>query len=69
MYTVLLWLGGTARIDIAPPVLTACRGDFVRREGEKNRPTGSRKKSDYRSPGERMESKLKDLPPEGVVLV
>jgi hypothetical protein len=59
MYTVPLWMGGTAQTDIAPPVLTARGGNFVRREGEKNRPTGSRKKSDYRSPGELIESKTK----------
>jgi hypothetical protein len=59
MYAIALWLGGTARTDIAPPVLTARRGNFVRREGEKNRPTGSRKKSGYRSPGELIESKTK----------
>src|SRR5712691_5725789 len=43
------------------PVLTARRGNGVRREDDKHRPAGSRKKSDYRSPGELMESKTKLL--------
>ena len=42
-------------------VLTARRENCVRREDEKHRPTGFRKKSDYRSPGELMESKTKLL--------
>src|SRR6266581_7607249 len=36
-------------------------GYGVRREDEQHRPAGSRKKSDYRSPGELMESKTKLL--------
>jgi integron integrase len=43
------------------PVLTARRGHCVRREDEQHRPAGSRKKSDYRSPGELRESKTKLL--------
>jgi hypothetical protein len=44
MYTIPLWLDGTAQANIAPPVLTAYRGNVIRREGEKNLPVGSRKK-------------------------
>src|SRR5713101_6950225 len=43
------------------PGLTARRGNGVRREDDKHRPAGPRKKSDYRSRGELMESKIKLL--------
>ena len=61
MYTIPLWLDSAARTDIALPVLTTHRGNYVRREGEQHRPTGPRKKSDAHSPGEVMESKTKLL--------
>ena len=61
MYTIPLWLAGTDRTNIAPPMLTAHRGNFVWREDEKHRLTGPRRKSPYHSLGELMESKTKLL--------
>src|SRR2546421_6850290 len=57
MSTILSWLNGTTQAAIAPPMVTARRGTCGRRESEKNRPAGPRKKEDYHSPEELMELK------------
>ncbi len=61
IYTIPSWRDGTARTDIALPVLTTRRRNCVCRESEKHRPTGPRKKSDDHSRGELRESKTKWL--------